>query len=102
VVGEELVEGATGGDGTGEEEAVDVAVSGEGLAGLAAALHHVEDAGGEAGVFPHGGVTVGDAGGELGGFEDDGVSGEERGDDVAVGEVAGEVERAEDGDDAVG
>ena len=42
-----------------------------------------------------------DVGGELAGFEDDGIPGDEGWDDVPVGEMAGEIEWAEDGDDAV-
>ena len=88
-------------DAAGEIHAVDGAVLDERFTGRPAALNQVEHAPGKSRLAPQLGGEFADAGRHFAGLEDDSVAGEEGGDDLAIGQVGGEIEWAENRDNAV-
>ncbi len=102
LAGKLLVQEVAGTGRTGEEEAVDVRIAGQRLAGVDLALHQVEHALGQPRLQPDLQHGLGHHGGQLGGLEHHGIAGDQRRHDMAVGQVAREVVGAKHGHDAVG
>src|SRR5690606_8455541 len=90
-----------GGARAGEHQGVDRLVE-QGGADVAAALDQIDHAGGQVGRLERLDDQLAGQGGLFGRLEHQGVAGEQGRDDVAVGQVAGEVERAEHRGDAGG
>ena len=93
-VGEYPAEVRPGARRAGEQQPVDVAV-GERRAGVAAALQHLEHVLGKPRGSPRLGHRGAGRGGQFGRLEQHRVAREQRRDDVAVGQVAGEIVRPE-------
>ena len=102
LTGELLMQEVAGTGRAGEEEAVDVRIARQGLAGLHLPLHQVDDTRGQARLLPHLEHGLGHHGGQLGGLEHHCIAGDDRGHYVAVGQVAREVVGAEHGHHAMG
>src|SRR6266446_2748650 len=97
-----FLDGLADGPAADEEDAVHSGMRGQGGADGRAALDEVEDAARDARLLQAARVDLGGVRGHVAGLEDDGVAAGQRGKDVPVGEVDGEVERPEHGEDAVG
>jgi hypothetical protein len=93
-VGEVAAEESAGGGRAGEQQAVDVLVD-QRLADLAAALHQVDDARRHAGLLQGLDQQLARQGRLFRRLEHHGVAGQQGRHDVAVGQVAREVERAQ-------
>ena len=102
LAGKLLMQEVAGTGGAGEEEAVDVRIAGQRLAGVDLPLHQVEHPLGQPRLLPHLDHGFSHHGGQLGRLEHDRIAGDERRHNVAVGQVAREVVGAEHGHDAMG
>lgn len=97
-----FINGNSGGDAAGEEDAGNFWVGHEVFACFFCALDEVDDAWGEGDMTPEFDSFLCSKRGEFAGFKNDGITGEEGWDDVTIGDMEGEIESSEDSDWAVG
>ncbi|MCY1419084.1 hypothetical protein D9M71_346620 [compost metagenome] len=96
-----LMQQVAGAAGAGEEQAIDTWVGGQRHTGFTCALHQVQHTRRQAGSNPAVDGKLSDLGGELAGLEHHAVACQQRRHDMAIGQVPGEVVRAEHRHDAV-
>ena len=100
-LGELAVEREPGAGRAGEQQAVEAGMGGERLADLGPALDAADDALGHARLVIERDEILADRRRLLARLEDDRIAGEQGGDDVAVGQVRGEIIGAEHAEHAV-